>query len=169
MDPGTRAADQGCAVPHHTSGASLPREAGWVVGNRVDGLPGGISRNGPRQRHQVIAARAATDRGDVRRGRFLLRRLTRLLPPASGRPAGSAASRRTRGGCCGVGSGSADPGRPERDPTRRMPPGGWIQGYNTQLAVSEDQIVLGVKVTNATVDVEQFEPMLAAAARGAEA
>jgi transposase len=51
-----------------------------------------------------------------------------------------------------------------------MPTGkGWIQGYNTQLAVSEDQIVLGVKVTNATVDVEQFEPMLAAAARGAEA
>jgi transposase len=51
-----------------------------------------------------------------------------------------------------------------------MPTGkGWIQGYNTQLAVSQDQIVLGVKVTNATVDVDQFEPMLAAAARGAEA
>jgi hypothetical protein len=51
-----------------------------------------------------------------------------------------------------------------------MPTGkGWIQGYNTQLAVSDDQIVLGVKVTNATVDVEQFEPMLAAAAAGAEA
>ncbi len=29
--------------------------------------------------------------------------------------------------------------------------------------------MLGVKDTNATVDVEQFEPMLAAAARGAEA
>ena len=29
--------------------------------------------------------------------------------------------------------------------------------------------MLGVKVTNATVDVDQFEPMLAAAARGAEA
>ena len=25
---------------------------------------------------------------------------------------------------------------------------GWIQGYNTQLAVSDDQIVLAVKVTN---------------------
>jgi hypothetical protein len=48
-----------------------------------------------------------------------------------------------------------------------MPTGkGWIQGYNTQLAVSQDQIVLGVKVSNATVDVDQFEPMLAAAALG---
>ena len=45
---------------------------------------------------------------------------------------------------------------------------GWIQGYNTQLAVSDDQIILGVKVTNATVDVGQFEPMMAAALTGAQ-
>ena len=50
-----------------------------------------------------------------------------------------------------------------------MPTGkGWIQGYNTQLAVSDDQIVLAVKVTNATVDYAQFEPMVAAAIAGAE-
>jgi transposase len=49
-----------------------------------------------------------------------------------------------------------------------MPTGkGWIQGYNTQLAVSDDQIVLAVKVTNATIDVAQFEPMMAAANAGA--
>ena len=40
---------------------------------------------------------------------------------------------------------------------------GWIQGYNTQLAVSDDQIIMAVKVTNATVDVHQFEPMMTAA------
>jgi transposase len=45
---------------------------------------------------------------------------------------------------------------------------GWIQGYNTQLAVSDDQIVLAVKVTNATVDFGQFEPMMAAAIAGAQ-
>jgi hypothetical protein len=51
-----------------------------------------------------------------------------------------------------------------------MPTGkGWIQGYNTQLAVSEDQIILAVEVTNATVDVQQFAPMLAGAATGAQA
>jgi transposase len=46
---------------------------------------------------------------------------------------------------------------------------GWIQGYNTQLAVSDDHLIIGCKVTTATVDVNQFEPMLAAAARGAAA
>ena len=51
-----------------------------------------------------------------------------------------------------------------------MPTGkGWIQGYNAQLAVSEDQLVLGVHVTNATVDTDQFVSMLGLAARGAEA
>lgn len=50
-----------------------------------------------------------------------------------------------------------------------MPTGkGWIQGYNTQLAVSEDQIIMAVKVTNATVDFAQFQPMMNAAAAGAQ-
>lgn len=46
---------------------------------------------------------------------------------------------------------------------------GWIQGYNTQLVVSEDHLIIGCKVTTATVDVNQFEPMLAAAGNGAAA
>ena len=51
-----------------------------------------------------------------------------------------------------------------------MPTGkGWIQGYNAQLAVSADQLVLGVNVTNATGDADQFGPMLILAGRGAEA
>ena len=51
-----------------------------------------------------------------------------------------------------------------------MPTGkGWIQGYNTQLVVSDDHLIIGCKVTTATVDVNQFEPMLAEAANGAAA
>jgi transposase len=46
---------------------------------------------------------------------------------------------------------------------------GWIQGYNTQLVVSDDHLIIGCKVTTATVDVNQFEPMLAIAAHGAAA
>ena len=50
-----------------------------------------------------------------------------------------------------------------------MPTGkGWIQGYNTQLAVSDDQIIMAVKVVNATVDFAQFQPMMAAALTGAQ-
>jgi transposase len=45
---------------------------------------------------------------------------------------------------------------------------GWIQGYNTQLAVSDDQIILAVKVTNATIDMHQFEPMMTAALTAAQ-
>jgi transposase len=46
---------------------------------------------------------------------------------------------------------------------------GWIQGYNAQLAVSDDQIVLGVSVTNAPGDAEQFEPLLKVADSGVAA
>jgi transposase len=46
---------------------------------------------------------------------------------------------------------------------------GWIQGYNTQLVVTDDHLIIGCKVTTATVDVNQFEPMLAEAVSGAAA
>lgn len=50
-----------------------------------------------------------------------------------------------------------------------MPTGkGWIQGYNTQLAVTDDQIIAAVQVTNATVDSHQFQPMMAAALTAAD-
>ncbi len=37
---------------------------------------------------------------------------------------------------------------------------GWVQGFNTQIAVSEDQIVIAVNVVNTPVDVHQFEPLM---------
>ena len=73
---------------------------------------------------------------------------------------------------------AAKQARADRDPVVNltdpesgwMPTGkGWIQGYNTQLVVSDDHLIIGCKVTTATVDVGQFEPMLAEAAKGATA
>lgn len=46
---------------------------------------------------------------------------------------------------------------------------GWIQGYNTQLVVSDDHLIIGCRVTTDTVDVNQFEPMLTEAAHGVAA
>jgi transposase len=39
---------------------------------------------------------------------------------------------------------------------------GFLQGYNAQAVVSEDQIILAAEVTTAAGDVEQFSPMLVA-------
>jgi transposase len=106
-------------------------------------------------------------------------------PPPTGRsPAAPEQASRTRRALARLASDQARLAEAEaaaaqavRDPVANltdpdsgwMPTGkGWIQGYNTQLAVSDDQIVLAVRVTNATVDVEQFEPMMAAAVEAAE-
>ena len=48
-------------------------------------------------------------------------------------------------------------------PTRR----GWIQGYNVQLAVTDDQLIVATAVGQHTGDMQQFLPMVAAAERAA--
>jgi hypothetical protein len=40
---------------------------------------------------------------------------------------------------------------------------GFIQGYNTQAVVSEDQLILAARVTNCGADVGQYKPMVDAA------
>lgn len=40
---------------------------------------------------------------------------------------------------------------------------GWIQGYNCQLAVCDDQLILAATATQSAGDVEQFEPLKTAA------
>jgi transposase len=45
---------------------------------------------------------------------------------------------------------------------------GFIQGYNAQLAVSDDHLIVATDVVQATNDSEQFIPMAAAAQAGAE-
>lgn len=56
------------------------------------------------------------------------------------------------------------------DPDSRLMPTskGFIQGYNCQLAVTDDQIILAVKAVQATGDVEQLVPMMVAAQAAAK-
>ena len=56
------------------------------------------------------------------------------------------------------------------DPDSRIMPtrNGWVQGYNAQLAVTADWLVLGVTLTQNPADTEQFTPMMHAAVAAAE-
>jgi hypothetical protein len=51
------------------------------------------------------------------------------------------------------------------DPESRLMPTrhGWLQGYNAQLAVSADHLVLAVALSNNPADVIQYQPMVSAA------
>lgn len=44
---------------------------------------------------------------------------------------------------------------------------GWVQGYNAQLAVSEDHLILAAALTQDTTDTAWFEPMMTAAVAAA--
>jgi transposase len=45
--------------------------------------------------------------------------------------------------------------------------GGWVQGFNCQLAVTDDQLIIAAQATQDHGDVAQLQPMMAAAQRGA--
>jgi transposase len=55
------------------------------------------------------------------------------------------------------------------DPDSRTMPthSGWLQGFNAQLAVTDDQLILATRVTNQTVDDPAFVPMMTAATHAA--
>jgi len=58
-------------------------------------------------------------------------------------------------------------GRPRRnvtDPDSRIMPTrkGWIQGYNAQLAVTDDHLILATTLTQDTSDIDQAQPMITA-------
>jgi hypothetical protein len=42
---------------------------------------------------------------------------------------------------------------------------GWVQGYNTQVAVNEHQIALAGEITTETIDFGQLRPMVNATVR----
>ncbi|WP_199240597.1 transposase [Kribbella sp. VKM Ac-2500] len=63
-------------------------------------------------------------------------------------------------------------GRPRRnvtDPDSRIMPTrkGWIQGYNAQLAVTDDHLILATTLTQDTTDTDQCVPMITAALNAA--
>jgi transposase len=55
------------------------------------------------------------------------------------------------------------------DPDSRLLPvkGGFVQGFNAQLAVTADQLIVAVSLSNHANDTEQFVPMMAAATAAA--
>jgi transposase len=56
------------------------------------------------------------------------------------------------------------------DPDSRIMPsatGGWIQGFNGQVAVTDDQLILAADVVNTPADAGQYQPMIEAAAQAA--
>lgn len=57
------------------------------------------------------------------------------------------------------------------DPDSRLMPtrnGGWIQGYNAQLAVTDDHLILAVDISQDTGDTHQCQPMTSAATVAAQ-
>ncbi|BEP12390.1 hypothetical protein acdb102_43990 [Acidothermaceae bacterium B102] len=55
------------------------------------------------------------------------------------------------------------------DPDTRLMPtrNGWVQGFNAQVAVTDDQLILATCVNNSPVDAPTFIPMMTAAVRAA--
>ena len=56
------------------------------------------------------------------------------------------------------------------DPQSRLMPTrkGWLQGYNVQVGVSGDQLIVATRVSQHTNDSEEFIPMMAAVQQAAE-
>jgi len=73
---------------------------------------------------------------------------------------------RARTGSDGEGKKKHSPRANLTDPDSRLMPtrNGWVQGYNFQFAVSADQVILVLEVTDETNDVTSCRPMMAAAA-----
>jgi transposase len=64
----------------------------------------------------------------------------------------------------------SSPVRNITDPDSRLMPtsNGWVQGFNAQLAVTDDQIILAARLVQTPGDVEQFIPTVAAAQAAAQ-
>jgi transposase len=95
---------------------------------------------------------------DVRRARERVDRAqARVAQPDTAPRAG----RRGGPGAYG-GRGASTPRANTTDPDSSLMPGknGWVQGYNTQLAVTDDQVILGVQVNTNPVDIVSFTPMV---------
>ena len=54
------------------------------------------------------------------------------------------------------------------DPDSKVIPDGlfFVQGYNAQAAVNEQQIVLAAEITNSSTDFSQLDPMVTATLAG---
>lgn len=148
-------------------------EAGTPPSGRV---PAGVDRARlERARLALAEARAA----DMSTDRFARSQARRAARKARGRLAAPAGGDTREGPAGGSGGGaltqSVDEGKKTRqanvtDPDSRVMKtrNGWVQGYNAQLAVSDDHLILAVALTQDTTDPGSFGPMMTAAVAAAE-
>jgi transposase len=84
------------------------------------------------------------------------------LEQATQQAAAAASTRAGTGPSSGTGSVRR---RNLTDPDSRLMPSksGWVQGYNAQLVVTDDQIILAAALTQTPSDTESYQPMVQAA------
>jgi transposase len=116
---------------------------------------------------QTDLARRNADRG-IHRARADLRKAHKRAEEAT--PAATAGGSNDSGRGDGGGS-TKQPRANVTDPDSRTMPtrNGWVQGYNAQLVVSDDHLILATGLTQDTGDVSSFEPMMNAAVEAAGA
>lgn len=107
---------------------------------------------GSRERNRAASKRAAARRA--------LRELEQAEATTSAQPVEMAAARKRRR------HGRTAPQANLTDPDSRMmtdKTGGFLQGYNVQIAVSDDHLILATGISHSSSDATAFEPMLGAA------
>lgn len=123
--------------------------------------------------HGVRGSEASRRRRDTR---VRVKRLTAALARAQAAPTppdlrGAAARRRDRLHAAARARGGTGPTVNTTDPDSRLMThgsgGGSVQGYNAQLAVTDDHLILGVHLSQDANDLHTFLPTLAAAATSA--
>lgn len=125
--------------------------------------------------HDVKAASAAA-RGHKLRGKPMLppaelARVRQAQQQLDAARRNASAQPEQQGQSTPAGAASTVVVRNVTDPHSRLMPtssGGWVQGYNCQLAVSDDQIILVAKAVQSPNDVQQLVPMMAAAQAAAD-
>jgi transposase len=130
-------AAQQARLDAHDAAVTAARAAG-------DRLPAGRSPASVEAHSDIGRARAALAAADARAAEHTRRQAGKTAAPGPAR------------------ANLTDPGS-RLMPTRR----GWVQGYNVQVAVTDDQLIVATAVGQNTGDMQQFQPMVAAAERAA--
>jgi len=112
------------------------------------------------------AAAAVTEHGHVRRAQ-------RQLDAALAQAAAQAAAPVARQGAAPAAKAASGKARVRNttDPDSRLMPtsqGGWVQGYNAQLGVTDDQIIIALDLVQTSFDGHQFIPMMVRARDAAD-
>ena len=174
---GGRRGSRRCSPTSRPSGPRAPAggERAQVAAERVDratrassprpgrGSPN-ASRTGPGGADHPRRRRQPASAGT---GRCRWPSITTSVPP----PPGWAAPRRTSAGLRQAAASSGHAKRNLTDPDSRIMPtrNGWVQGYNCQLVVSSDYLILAADLHNNPTDYLSYQPMIDQAGQAARA